>query len=312
MTTEVGSTDPKFTGRANLAVGVNALSFVVTAADGLTKATYRLEATRVEAGLNPDTTLVSLVVKANGSTVPLAMEGGKGGFMSYYTGDVADSVTSVEVTATGRNTGELIYGNGSVALAPGLNRLRVVVTAADGTAETTPVIIIRGLVATLADYVGTWTGAGSDPVITLTVRPDGTASYQEAYNDWGDVHEARLSVDAATGSGTLAGTSYRSYETYEYDAAEGTLEFGDYTYYRSSGDVGTIAGVWENKSKTRSITIHDDGTLTTSSAGTGAWDETWISFDGQREFNRGVLVRLGAPASLLLERYNETPILTKD
>ncbi len=317
VTSEVGSNDPVFTGTASLAVGVNALSFVVTAADGLTQATYRLEATRVEAGLNPDKTLVSLVVKSNGSAVPLATEAGKGGRLSY-SGDVADSVTSVEVTATGRNTGELIYGNGSAALVPGLNRLRVVVTAADGTAATTFIAISRGPVATLADYVGTWTGAGLNPVITLTVDPDGSSSYREAYATWGEAYEARLSVDAATGSGTLAGTSYRSYETYDYDDAEGTLAFDDYTYYRSSGSTETIAGEWAMVSGLYTLSIRGDGTLTSAyngtpaRTGTGAWDATSISFDGERALTRGVLIRLGAPSSLRLELDNEAPILTKN
>lgn len=316
-TTEEGSTDPVFQGTASLAVGANAIAVVVTAADGLTTATYTLEATRVEAGLNPDTTLESLEVKANGSVVPLATEAGKGGRLSY-SGDVADSVTSVEVTATGRDTGELIYGNGTVALSPGLNRLRVVVTAADGTAATTFIAITRGPVATLADYAGTWTGAGPSPVITLTVGPDGTSSYREAYAEWGEVYEARLSVDAATGSGTLAGTSYRWYEAYDYDAANGTLEFDDYTYYRSSGGTETIAGEWATTSGFYTMSIRGDGTLTTAyngtpaRTGTGAWDATFISFDGERAFSRGVLVRLGAPASLQLERDNATTVLSKN
>jgi len=316
VTTLVNSTDPIFTGKADVAVGLNDISVVVTAADGVATRTYAIGATRVaEGSLSSEVRLESLLVTANGSPVTLAYETGKGG-SGIYTGRVAASVTSVDIAAEARDSAALIYGTGVVALSPGMNYLRLIVTAADGTVQWNFIQIERGAVATITDYVGTWryTDTGEEATYTMTIGADGSAEYTIAYSDNGGIYTGTLAVDAATGTATATSSTVRNYVSYIYDASAGTLDTQDEALFKRVGsDTGSIIGEWASGSN--GYIFNADGTFThTSSSGSsvGVWDGSRIIFsDDDTDFSYTAHVSLSAPTSMIVQNGHDTKALTK-
>jgi protocatechuate 3,4-dioxygenase beta subunit len=144
-----------------LNVGVNILTLVVTAQDGVTMFTYTVAVTRAPASVSSDATLSGLQLSA-GSLSP--------GFSSgtlQYTAEVNNTVVAVGVTATTTNAFASLTLNGvritsgvaslAMPVAVGGNALTVVVTAQDGSTTVTYTVIVTrdaaqvSTVATLSD-----------------------------------------------------------------------------------------------------------------------------------------------------------------
>lgn len=150
-------------GSLPLSVGVNTIKVVVTAQDGTTK-TYTITVTRASSS-NADLNGLTL---SSGTLSPAFTAGTTDG----YTSSVANSVSSTTVTATvydsahatvtasvynseGLVTGPITLTSGtasdSLPLSVGINTIKVVVTAQDGTTQTYTVTVTRAS--------SSWTGS---------------------------------------------------------------------------------------------------------------------------------------------------------
>lgn len=131
----------------NLVVGANAFDIDVLAEDGLATETYTVTVTRAAPGPSSDATLSALAI-SEGTLDPAFNPA-----TPAYGADVANGITSVDVTATANDAAATFTINGSaatngvpeaVALAVGPNPIEVVVTAEDGAAtETYTVTVTR-------------------------------------------------------------------------------------------------------------------------------------------------------------------------
>jgi len=157
----------------SLAVGANAISVTVTAADGLSK-TYTVGVVRASAGRLSDLEVsVAPLVPAFISTT-----------QAYTTTDLPNDVTSAVVTATTAFPGDAISAtvahNGGPAIAcavssqttcslsPGVNVITVTVIAADGSERAYTVTMTRASDATLSD-LETNTGALQPAFVSSTL-----------------------------------------------------------------------------------------------------------------------------------------------
>ncbi len=130
-------------GTVTLAEGANLIYLAVTAEDGETTASYIITVTR--AASSPDATLIALTLSGvNIGTFDSAT--------TDYTASVGNDVTETTVTATANDDrasyvvklGGVAYADGTVALAVGVNAIRIVVTAEDGqTTKTYTVSVTR-------------------------------------------------------------------------------------------------------------------------------------------------------------------------
>lgn len=128
-----------------LSVGTNTVTVVVTASDGTTTKTYTVVVTRAAATVSSDATLSALTLSAGSLSPAFAAT------TTRYTATVANSVSSLTVSATLAGSGTLkINGStvssgaasGSIALSVGSNTLSVVVTAADGVSTQTYTVTV--------------------------------------------------------------------------------------------------------------------------------------------------------------------------
>jgi gliding motility-associated-like protein len=166
-----------------LVVGLNNISVVVTAVDGVTKDTYTVAVTR----LLPNVATLSKLTVSTGTLTPPSNTG-----ISSYTENVADTAASIAVRAitTDPAATETINGTpvpeGTVSpympLAVGLNTITVIVTAVDGTTRDTITIAITRLqanVTTLAKLTvssGTLSPAFASGTSSYTDNVDNTVS----------------------------------------------------------------------------------------------------------------------------------------
>ncbi|QYR21257.1 S-layer homology domain-containing protein [Paenibacillus sp. sptzw28] len=172
-------------GSLPLSVGVNTIKVVVTAEDGTTK-TYTITVTRASSS-NADLNGLTL---SSGTLSPAFTAGTTDG----YTSSVANSVSSTTVTATvydsahatvtasvynseGLVTGPITLTSGtasdSLPLSVGINTIKVVVTAQDGTTQTYTVTVTRAS--------SSWTG-GSGSMDTGSSTSDNSLSFRVIVN----------------------------------------------------------------------------------------------------------------------------------
>ncbi|MDR3193935.1 MAG: cadherin-like beta sandwich domain-containing protein, partial [Tannerella sp.] len=97
-----------------------------------------------------------------------------------YTAAVANSVSSLTVTATKNHAGASVSGAGTIPLNTGANTVTVTVTAEDGTTKTYTVTVTRSSTPVYSVSIGTFTGgsvstdktyATAGETVTLTVSP---------------------------------------------------------------------------------------------------------------------------------------------
>lgn len=235
------------TGAKSLAEGANTISVVVTAADAKTTKTYTITVTRAPTGASNDATLSALSL-SNGTTAlvlsPIFASG-----MASYAASVDNTVSSLTVAATATNSGALVSGTGITSLSVGVNKIDVIVTAADGTSATYTITVTRP--ASLSDYVGTWTGntGGLTPLAcTLIVQSGGAFTVKKTQGTAEQTIQGTTTVDATSGAATFNGTSLTMTipYTYTYTESTETLEIMGSSYTRSSGTKGSIVGDWTN------------------------------------------------------------------
>lgn len=165
----------------NLVLGVNTITTVVTAQDGITTNTYTLTITRLP---SPDATLSSLTF-SGGTLSPVFNSS------SYsYTSSVGSTISSVTFTPVANQANATITVNGvpvssggtsnPINLAIGTNIITVIVTAQDGsTTQTYTVTITRGADATLSSLTtssGTLSPSFDSNTTSYTMSVDNSIS----------------------------------------------------------------------------------------------------------------------------------------
>jgi alpha-tubulin suppressor-like RCC1 family protein len=204
-------------GAISLAVGINAITTVVTAQDGTTTSTYTVTLTRAPSVVS---TLSDLVL-SSGTLSPGFATG-----TNTYTASVPNTASSITVTPTASDVTATIKVNGttvvsgaasgSISLAVGPNTITTVVTAQDGTTTSTYTVTVTRATSAIATLSGISlsTGALSPAFVaatssytasvplsatSITVIPtatDATATIK--------VNGTTLASGAASGSLTLA------------------------------------------------------------------------------------------------------------
>ena len=123
-------------GGAALHTGSNTVTALVTTADGTTK-TYTVTVTRAAAPLSANADLAGLSLSA-GTLSP-----GFGAATTSYSASVDNAVTGVSVSAPAADAGASVSVNGGSNLSVGANTVTVTVTAANGTAKTYTINVVR-------------------------------------------------------------------------------------------------------------------------------------------------------------------------
>ena len=135
--------------KVDLEPGINVITIKVTAADAVSIETYTVTVTRAGvAVVSSDATLQALTL--SGITLTPAFNPGT----TAYTAEVEDIVTTtVEATAT--HPSATVMGTGERSLSVGDNRIRVTVTAEDGTSQTytVRVTVLDEMVAPVGDLL---------------------------------------------------------------------------------------------------------------------------------------------------------------
>ena len=141
-------------GAINLNVGVNTITVVVTAQDGVTTNTYELTVTREAAPLSSNADLSGLSL-SSGSISPAFGSG-----IVDYTASVGNSVSSITVTPTVADSTASVTVNGTavtsgsasgaISLNVGVNTITVVVTAQDGVTTNTYTLTVTREAAPLS------------------------------------------------------------------------------------------------------------------------------------------------------------------
>ncbi|MBL0386542.1 cadherin-like beta sandwich domain-containing protein [Tumebacillus sp. ITR2] len=180
-----------------LVVGDNTITIQVTAQDGTTKKTYTVTVTRAPSG-NAD--LINLTL-SQGALAPVFASG-----TTTYTANVANAVTSVDVTPTIADGTATLKVNGSAAtsgnavtvpLVVGDNTITVQVTAQDGTTQKTYTVTVTRAPSSNADLSNLTLSQGT----LAPVFASGTTTYTA------NVANAVTSVDVtptiADGTATL-------------------------------------------------------------------------------------------------------------
>jgi uncharacterized repeat protein (TIGR02543 family) len=129
------------TGNKNLSVGANTFSVSVTAQDGVTQKTYTVTVNRASSTASSDATLSSLTVSA-GNLSPAFNAN-----TTVYTVSVANSVSSITISAAANHAGATVSGAGSKSLNVGANTFNVVVNAQDGVTQKTYTVTVTREVA---------------------------------------------------------------------------------------------------------------------------------------------------------------------
>ena len=115
----------------DLKAGTNTIPITVTAQDGKTTTNYSVVIT-VNYIEGSDASMKSLSVKAGGSEVGSYDEATK-----TYTGNVENSISSVEIILQANDSKATVEGNGTWALVEGENTKTLTITAEDGTTKNT-------------------------------------------------------------------------------------------------------------------------------------------------------------------------------
>ncbi|MCP8939836.1 cadherin-like beta sandwich domain-containing protein [Alsobacter sp. SYSU M60028] len=169
---------------APLNVGTNSVVVEVTAADGVSRTSYRLTVTRQP---SPNATLSALAVSSGTLTPAFATD------TTAYDVAVANSVTSITLTPSVTAAGATVLVKGvatasgsasaAIPLAVGQNAIPVVVTAPDLATTTTYTIVVTRAASSLSSLAGLGLSAGtltptfSSAVLRYTATvPNATAS----------------------------------------------------------------------------------------------------------------------------------------
>jgi hypothetical protein len=124
--------------KTDLTVGDNNFSIVVTAEDGTTKITYTVKVVRAAPVLSTDATLSTLTV-SEGTLTPVFDPA-----TTTYSVEVANTVTSITITATANDANASLVGDGTQTdLTVGDNVFNIVVTAEDGTTTETYTVTVK-------------------------------------------------------------------------------------------------------------------------------------------------------------------------
>jgi hypothetical protein len=121
--------------KTGLTVGDNDFSIVVTAEDGTTTGTYTVKVVR--AAPSTDATLSALTVSA-GTLDPVFAPA-----TTTYSVEVANTVTSITITATAGDAKASLVGDGAKTVTVGDNVFNIVVTAEDGTTTETYTVTVK-------------------------------------------------------------------------------------------------------------------------------------------------------------------------
>jgi gliding motility-associated-like protein len=132
-----------------LSVGLNTITVIVTAQDGVTKDTYTIAVTRV----SNIATLSGLAISTG--TLSPTFAGGT----TNYTASVASTVSSITVTPASTATSTITVNgtavtsgstSGAIALSIGANTITTVVTAQDGVTKDTYTVVVTRVPSTIA------------------------------------------------------------------------------------------------------------------------------------------------------------------
>src|SRR6185503_12085907 len=197
-------------GAIALAVGLNTITTVITAQDGVTTRTYTVKVTRAAATQSSDGTLSNLVL-SSGTLQPVFSPSTIG-----YVDIVANSVSSITVTPTASNANATITVNGvavasgatsaSIALAIGSNTIKTISTSQDGTSIITYSVIVTrppssdATLSNLAISAGTLTPAFAT----------GTTSYTASVTNATTSITVTPTLSSSTASVNINGTTVTS------------------------------------------------------------------------------------------------------
>jgi len=124
--------------------------------------------------------------------------------VTEYTVSVADSISSIVLSATANNSGASVDGTGTMPLEPGNNVFNITVTAEDGNTATYTVTVNRVVVpATIAvtgvslDKHSVSLEIGSSEQLTATVLPSNATNKNVTWKSW------NTSVATVTGTGLI-------------------------------------------------------------------------------------------------------------
>ena len=167
-------------GSIALAVGQNTITTVVTAQDGTTNSTYTVVVTRAGSSV---ATLSNLAL-SSGTLSPTFASG-----TTSYTASVANSVTAITVTPTVTDATATVTVNGttvasgsasgSISLNVGTNTISTVVTAQDGTTNSTYTVVVTRAAAALTtsvNYSVSSIAAGAQGTLTITFTNPNSSS----------------------------------------------------------------------------------------------------------------------------------------
>lgn len=133
-------TDPNSTieikGNKNLFAGVNVITIIVTAPDGVTQKTYSIEVTK---GVSTNNFLSSLKVV----DYEFLREFNKL-YQGPYTINVESTINSIKVEAVPEATTTIVHGDGIINLKSGQNLINVTATAENGDVRTYTIIVNKG------------------------------------------------------------------------------------------------------------------------------------------------------------------------
>jgi hypothetical protein len=143
-TTNSGATTAVTGNPTSLAVGENAVSVKVTAADGTTTKTYVVTITR--AALDPENANLGSLSVSQGTLSPDFSAG-----TTSYSVSVPYAVSTITLSATAADSGASVSGDGDKSLVEGANTLDILVTAANHTTTKTYTIVVTRATAATAD-----------------------------------------------------------------------------------------------------------------------------------------------------------------
>lgn len=143
---------------------------LATAENGTSKLYYKITVTVTGKVASNDATLSGLTVSA-GSLSPEFSSG-----TTSYTVNVANSVSSMTITATNNHSAATVSGAGVKSLSIGLNTFDVVVTAEDGTQKTYTIAVTRASAP--------WTDPGSGIPVQPEPKPEPKPDPKPDENEW--------------------------------------------------------------------------------------------------------------------------------
>ena len=194
-------------GNIDLNVGINTITITVTAADGVTTASYAVTVTRAASG-NADLSSLSL---SSGTLSPVFAAG-----TTSYTASVPNATSSITVTPTVADATATVTVNGSgvasgtpsgaIALNVGSNTITVVVAAQDGTPKIYTATVTRATPSTNAALSALSLSSGTlSPVFAA-----GTTSYAASVPNATSSITVTPTVADATATVTVNGSGVAS------------------------------------------------------------------------------------------------------